>query len=518
MLDTQALSVGPAGEPRRIAIVGGGFTGVCAAVNVVRATPVPLAITLIEPDETPGRGLAYATPDPDHRLNGPTHTHSVLPADAWHLARWCHDQAIARDDPESVRPDGMMFIRRADYARYLGASLAQHADWPATGSRIVHRRAHATGLARDGEGWRVALSEGAAVHADAVFVATGNARPRLQPPLDALARHRAVIADPFDGARLRAIDRDAGLTALDVLSTLVRAAHRGPITVVSRHGLRPRGQAPTPAALPPAADLAALEALPGDTILARILAAPPAFLASEAVQPEVRAWLRALRARIRSAIAEGGTWHGPFDELRDTLWQTWPRLPAREQRRFLRSLRTWYDVHRFRTPPQNDALVQAAVAQGRIRFRAARLVSVADSAAGSAPASAADPAFSAAGAPLVVALRERNAPAPVHEPCDAIVNCTGLDARGPLRANAFLAMLAEQGWLRADACGLGVAVDAQCRAIGADGRGEPTLRVFGPPTAGTFGDPIGAMFIAAQIARALPDVLATLRPSAACSP
>jgi len=37
------------------------------------------------------------------------------------------------------------------------------------------------------------------------------------------------------------------------------------------------------------------------------------------------------------------------------------------------------------------------------------------------------------------------------------------------------------------------------------------MRVIGPPTAGAFGDPLGAIFIAAQIRRTLPGMRATLR-------
>lgn len=54
----------------RIAIVGGGATGVLAALHLSRALPAGAAeIVLIEPAETIGRGLAYATDDPRHLLN-----------------------------------------------------------------------------------------------------------------------------------------------------------------------------------------------------------------------------------------------------------------------------------------------------------------------------------------------------------------------------------------------------------------------------------------------------------------
>ena len=54
-------------------------------------------------------------------------------------------------------------------------------------------------------------------------------------------------------------------------------------------------------------------------------------------------------------------------------------------------------------------------------------------------------------------------------------------------------------------------VDAECRPIGKDGAPSPGLRIVGPPSAGSLGDPLGVPFIAPQIRRMLPGVLAELR-------
>ena len=54
-----------------MAIVGGGYSGAAAGVQLARAARNAISITIIEPRDELGRGLAYSTPDPDHRLNGP---------------------------------------------------------------------------------------------------------------------------------------------------------------------------------------------------------------------------------------------------------------------------------------------------------------------------------------------------------------------------------------------------------------------------------------------------------------
>lgn len=483
---------------RRITIVGGGFSGVSAAVQLVHHTPFPIDITLIESRERVGPGLAYSTRDPDHRLNGPAWAHSVDPTDGAHFARWCEAHGVFERDPQALQDNGAAFVRRFEFGRYLEETLNKHAVWPKTGSTIETVRDRATGATDTGNGIAVLTEAGHAIVSDLVLVATGNAVPRLQAPLPAtLAQLPSVIENPLDTWRLANIPKTArvliigsGLTSLDVLSTLRRQQYAGDIVVISRRGMRPHAQ---PTSTGPA------ETPSGRQQLDRLLSDPPAFITQ--APPTVRAWLKALRTHIRADQAQGLSWHSAFDELRDSVWQLWPTLPATQQRRFLRKLRTWYDVHRFRSPPQNEAIVNQALADGQVVHRAARLLSLTPE-SGSAALSA----------------RYRLVPSGDErvEPFDVVVNCTGLDVAARTAANPFLHALVQQGWLQHDACNIGYAVDSQCRAVGTDGTVRPALRLIGPPTLGTFGDPAGAAFIAAQIHRMLPDVFRTLqRPGAA---
>ena len=502
-MSTENLSAAPSPLPRNVVVVGGGFSGASLAVQLVRSAKAPLDITIIEPNAHLGRGLAYSAVDPDHRLNAPTYVHSMLPEDAWHFTRWCLDHKVLERDPQALWSDGGMYIRRSDFGLYIEDTVKQHQRWPANGSTITHLQDTAVGVSELAAGLQIATAGGHALNADMVLVATGNPVPRLQAPFDpALATHPSVVENPLDSQRLYAIAPPSrvllvgsGLTALDVLSTLVRQGHRGQIVVMSRRGQRPKPQGPMPAVLAQASSPAALAALPGGIVLDRIMGPAPAHFAQAGQPLTLRGMTRALRNRIRETQAAGTTWYPAFDDLRDAVWQLWPQLPAAEKRRFLAKMRTWYDVHRFRSPPQNEHMVRAAEAQGLIDFRAARLQSVTASDTGST---------------LEVVMREHGHTGNRHEQFDVVINCTGLDAAKGMRANPFLAAASAAGFIRPDPCGMGFDVDAQCRAINTRGQAQGTLRVIGPPTAGTFGDPIGAMFIGAQIHRVLPDLLAAL--------
>ena len=479
----------------QVVIIGGGFSGASAAVQLVRHATQPLAIQVIEPRPRVGPGLAYSTTDPDHRLNGPVQTHAIDPEDPAHLAQWCQASGVLQRDPQALAADGKPFLRRSDFGDYLAAAVRDHAQGAANGCTIAHHPTLALAAEPVGERWQVRLQQGPPLTAELLIMATGHPRPRLRAPFDpALAAHPQVWANALDPARPLSVHAEArvllvgsGLTALDMVSTLLRQGHRGGIEVLSRRGLRPRPQAPDPTTPPsPGAVPRVLDAINAD-LPAWLLAA-----CADGTPPSVRGWLRALRARIGRGRGAGESWQTGFDELRNVVWRAWPLLPPAQQKRFLQRLRTWYDVHRFRTPPMTDARVRAAEAQGQVRYRAARLQSVSAAADGGLLA------------------RWVDSQGPQLLRFDAAINCTGLDAAAQVDDNPLLMQLQRSGHLQVDAAGIGFAVDSQGRAIDRHGRADPRLRLIGPPTAGTFGDPLGAMFIAAQIHRLLPDLLATV--------
>lgn len=471
----------------RVTIVGGGYSGSAAAVQLVRASATPLQVAVVEPREELGYGMAYSSEDPDHRLNGLPDNHMVDPLDPAALQRWYEDSGAAAADPGARAPDGGLFIRRRDFGRFVCASVRAHPS-------IRHERTLAIGALAHPHGLAVRTANGKSIESDLVVVATGHALARPPPPLAALAGHAGVIEDPAVLARVRAIAPDArvlvigsGLTALDILSTLVRSGRSGRITVVSRHGLSPRSQRPRPAPDPDA-----------PTLLERINGPVAPFLIEAGNPPSVRGLLRALRARVAEVRSRGQTWHAAFDDLRDVLWKIWPNVEPTEKRRFQRLLRAWYDAHRFRSPPQNEAMVRSAEERGLVEYRAARIAS-AQAVQGKAA--------------LQVELIARTTLRRHTEAFDAIVNCTGSDAGSGVRENPFLASLVASGLARPDPAGMGIAVDRHYRAIRADGTVNDRVRVIGPPSAGTFGDPFGAIFIASHVRRMLPEALATLHAS-----
>lgn len=472
---------------KRIAIIGGGFSGASSAVQWVRKIPQALDITIYEPRAQPGHGLAYSTLDQSFRLNAHAGLHDIDIADPGHLLRWCSKEALAHRDPGAFAPNGQIFLRRADYGRYLAETVQAHAHWPATGSRIRHQRMRVSDVLFGDDGATLTLDDGSKEAADHVILATGNAKPRVPVMLgNELSRHPGVRADPLSeglegiASASRVLVIGTGLTALDMIAGLLDRGHTGTILAVSRRGLRPRPQ-PPPVFLPPPSEkppaIEPLDLLEGPL--------PPYAVAEDA--RDLRVLLRGLRAHISAVEAQGLSWHAAFDALVLVVARIWPALPLREQLRFLRLLRPWYDVHRFRSPPMTESAVLAAERAGQVTYRAARLRAVTPNADGT-----------------LTAVLENRKTGPTSTTVDIIINCSGLDSGKPLSGNPLLASLAERGMVTPHPNGVGFLTDAACRAVTAAGTQRPDLRIIGPPTAGVFGDPLGALFISAQIHRSLP--------------
>ncbi len=484
----------------RLVIIGGGYSGVSMAVQTARRASRALDIRVVEPARALGRGPAYGTTDPDHRINGPMAGHSVDLNDLEHPHAWVERVGLRADDPALEAPEGL-FPRRRDFARYLADSFADHARSNPSGSTLTHVRDRVVDILTDPcdpsspGGLQLVLGDGGRLAADALVLATGNPPARVPAAVAGLVDHPAMIADPWQAGRIAGIDPQArviimgtGLTAADVLATLVRQGHHGPIEAFSRRALRPREQRP-------------VEPVPNDLpptwLIDRINGAVPDFLAVDADRARsMRGLTRALRERIAQVQAQGRSWQVGFDELRDVVWQVWPQLPVREQRRFLARLRPWYDVHRFRMAPQTTALIEPAEAAGQIHFRAAHLESVS---AGDAPSGS-----------LWVRTRDRHGARDSRQ-CEAFINCTGLDIGGSPGPGTLMARLLARAWLTPDPSGVGYVVDDQNRIVPSGIRLPQDIRLIGPPTAGHFGDPLGVLFIAAQIHRLLPGLLHQLR-------
>lgn len=462
--DTSATTSKPV-----IAIVGGGYSGAAVALHLAR-NDCNAQVVVFEPRSEIGRGLAYSTPDPDHRLNVPDHRMTLISEDPNHFKNWLGSAEAPILPGGSATLAGEIFAPRAVFGQYVAACLADLV----TAGRIIHRKETVIRIDAEARGYFVYGSQGAPLRADVVVLAASHPAPALPVELKALAHDKALIADASAPGALdqiapqeRVLIVGSGLTAADILATLARQGQRAPVHVLSRHGWRSQPHGPK----------------------------QPEAQADFATNPSATALslFRRVRLALDAEAARGVTWHAVFDKLRAQGPAIWAALSLPERQRFLRHLRALWDIHRFRIAPQTHATLVQAERQKSAIFHAARILAVQRLPGG-----------------IEISIRPRGRRDTSTLVVDRVILATG-PAHGQVIAdNPALASLARQGLVQPDPLKLGIATGTDARAIGISGPVHG-LYVAGPLARGTVGELMGvpevtawAEHVAGRIRQSLP--------------
>lgn len=430
----------------RVAIVGTGFSGVAVACQLMKRLPAGSVLTLFNASGAWARGLAYGTQSQEHALNVPAARMSLYPEHPQHFLAWLQ----ARGEPAT----GADFVSRGSYGLYLQQSLEQAAlEHPQVQLNTCIARVERLTPLDDGRQqlvWRERVDGSpCAADFDRVVLALGHFAP--SPPLPALAELPASLYanDPWAAQALDGLPTDAGvaligsgLTMLDVLLSLRRRGHRGPVLAISRRGLAPLGHR-------------ANELPPPDWVLSPALLAPGLSL---------RQRVRRLRAELRAAADAGGDWRDVFGALRAHTPALWQQLSLSDRARFLRHLQVHWDVHRHRAAPSAIDQLEAMQRSAQLQRRAGRLQSVEPLAEGT----------------VRLHWRPRGGGALQVFDAQRVINCSGPGSRIHACSSPLLWQLQQEGRLLPCPLGLGLHVDNSLRLLDAAGRPQAGLFYIGP--------------------------------------
>lgn len=469
MTVAEAGTTGPeqVGERNRVAVIGGGASGVLTAINLlVRSDDPDLEVVIHEASGIVGRGIAYGTNDQRHLLNVRARHMSAFPDAPSDLLDWALRTGRSSD------PQG--FLPRADYATYLQDRLADVAD-----DRLRVRAGRVLDVVPTETGFEI-VTERSRSHASAVVLAHGNQPPR---PLVASATGEALpeapwhLANPWELARLRALPADAsvvvvgtGLTAVDTVITLLEDGPGREVTMLSRHGLLPKphvGQAHT-------------------AWVTKVPEGRGPVTADEIAT--------ALTEECAAAAERGVGWRAVVDGLRPATQDLWRRLPHAERVRFLDVYARDWEVRRHRMAPDVALRLQRYRYEGRLHVRAGTLATVED---------------------LGERCRVETTGATSYD-ADAVVNCTGPLSDVRRSADPLLRSLLARGTVRPDRLALGLDATPDGQVVDAAGHPVPDLHLVGPPRKGTLWESTAIPEIRAQAAQVAAAVVErTSRPVAA---
>jgi uncharacterized NAD(P)/FAD-binding protein YdhS len=421
-----------------VLIVGGGFSGTMLAVQLLRQT-TSLSIAVLDRTAFPGRGLAYRSPHRFHLLNVPAGQMGAFSAAPEDFLRWARCNYDASTQARS-------FLPRAVYGEYLG-SILDRTLAESGRDRFYWIQDEVLSLRpREGK-LSVQRKDGSELLARAVVLATGNfppATPRI-PGLQSTSAlyvqfawaDRALENLPPEGSVLLL---GSGLTCVDMIMALKSKAFRGTIHVLSREGLIPSRHRQTK---------------------------PWPLFWNENSPRTTRGLLRLIRDQVAAAAEEGIDWRGVIDSLRPVTQQIWQSLPVNEQRRFLRHVRSYWDIHRHRLAPEIADVFSDMEAEGQIRFHTGRITSYTED------HSLAEIVYQERGATTLKRLHAHR-----------VINCTGSETDCRRIDDSLITSLFVQGLARPDPLFLGLDVDRDGALIDYQGKPSPALFTLGPPQKG----------------------------------
>jgi uncharacterized NAD(P)/FAD-binding protein YdhS len=431
--------------PSRIAIVGGGFSGTMAAVQILRAVCHPLELHIIERKPPLGRGVAYGTRYGSHLLNVPAGKMSAFPSDPDHFYRWLQ----AHPELLSAPPTPATFAPRKVYGAYVQSLLAEAEAKATVDVQVTHWTDEAIDLdIWDGHA-TINLESGQSLEVDRVVLAIGNFPPGHPHLADrTFFASERYVGDPWQKGNLDSVKPDdvvlligSGLTALDLTLGMRERGHKGVVHLLSRRGQLPQRHQ---------------------------LADPyPPFL-TDPFPTTARQLVKRVRQELKKAEEKGIDWRPVLDALRPQTQQIWHSLPLKERRRFLDRVRPYWEVRRHRMPPDAAALADEMLASGRLFLYGGRLVSLDEKDGG-----------------VEARFRERAGHEDTVVRVDRVINCTGPECDYRRMRHPLVASLLGQGLVRPDDLALGLDTASNGALLDAEGHPSKILYTLGPLRKGT---------------------------------
>lgn len=439
-----------------VAIIGGGFSGVLTLANFVALAKFPLRITLYESKSEPGQGVAYSTNDTVHLLNVRADRMGAMAGKPDHFWQWLQSD-VGKTQTQQIWPGRVLqpghFAPRRLYRAYI-QDILKHALADALGKQVVVNIVHAE------------IKDMPPSFADAVVLATGNGPPKAfgfagegsinyiadiwHPPQASCFPDK--VATLPEGST--AVIIGTGLTAVDAILTLKKNNFKGAMVAISRGGLLPAAHT-------------SFEPYPDWEWTINPANAPKTALG--------------MLATLRKEAGKAKDWRAVIDSLRPLTQALWQSLPLTEQRKFMRRLFTFWNIHRHRMAPEIAEAVGDLINSGRLHIISAKIADVSEK--------------------LVVRYKRRGEPAQEIQAA-LVINCTGPDWRLEHSPNPLITSLLKQGLIQPHPLGLGM-------------KPQPGSRIFpiGPLMIGELLESVAVPELREQAFTVAADVLKSLQRS-----
>lgn len=422
-----------------IAIIGAGFSGSTLAIHLKKMATTNLKIALINAEAQVGRGLAYSTAEQYHLLNVPAGKMSAFEDQADDFVSW-----LKKHSPSSIEVHGTakpeeQFLPRKLYGSYLESRFTEVMNDEHKPAHIKAFASEATQLHKKDQLFHITLNNKETLTANKLVLAIGNPKPiNILRDYD-LEQHDHYLTDPWGFNQIKKIPTKAtiviigtGLTAIDILLSLQAQNHTGKIYLLSRHGLLPK-------------------------VHERYTPLPAQRLSSDFESPKKA--LKYIRHKIKS---ENLNWRAVVDSLRSITQDIWLQWNHNDRLKFMRHLKSFWEVHRHRIAPQVNAVLESMLSTGQAQVLDSKLSTITQGKHD-----------------FRLSLTKKSNNAEVSIDADYIINCTGPNYISLYDTSLFQSLI-RQNLIAWDPLKLGFAIDNNFQLLSTTGVVCDNLFTAGP--------------------------------------
>ncbi len=420
----------------KVIIIGGGLSGVLAAMQLVKCPSGPDVLIIEKNPELLGRGVAYQydfTHQPLNVVAGGMSLFSDKPMD---FVDWLEENHF-KYNHLIEKVSAQEFIPRKIFGDYVLENL-ERVQHEAT-DRLQIRIDEAISILDAGDLKTVVLASGDVLPAHHIILALGNFPPAdLFLPDNPVQQHPRYYASPWTDKVYSHIVGDehillvgSGLTAVDIVLGLILRKFKGKVTLLSRRGR-----------FPLAHDLS-----------------HQAFSMSEPEIKHPRKMLLWLRDLVRKN--PNIPWPSIMDGLRPYTKKIWRGWSIEEKKYFLKKIRPYWEIARHRIPEKSASLLNEMMATGQLELLKGTILD----------ASATD---------IGINIRYRCEHQDIQQVFHKVINCTGPESNYRKVRFPIVNDLIERGRVKVDELGLGIKCTPEGRIINEQNQVEDGLWCIGP--------------------------------------
>ncbi|MCE3254584.1 MAG: hypothetical protein K0R25_78 [Rickettsiaceae bacterium] len=326
---------------KTVAIIGGGFSGIATAYNLLRLSE-EVEVDIFDDENFSNNGKAYQTTDEAHILNVPACKMGLPHDDEEHFYRWLGiNSGIGKED----------FAQRKIYRAYLQEIIADLKKHPSL--NFINQSVVA--VKSEGKNYSLITKDQKTKNYDHIVIACGSAVKKLPSSENSdkiinniwqfFNQENSAFQELTESSTILIIG--SGLTMVDAVLSIKNRGFKGKIIACSGSS-----KLPLPHALNKIDPVKSLEISDAKLPLSKIL------------------------QKLKTHAKKADDWRSVINGLRPITSNLWQEFSLEKKRQFLRHLMTFWNIHRHRVAPNNLDQITKMIEEKKLQMVKGKLLNL----------------------------------------------------------------------------------------------------------------------------------------------